>query len=199
MEYCDGGTLHDLYSEVFLAEEEISYFIRQICEGLTYLHGIGLAHLDIKSENILLNLNGQVKIADFGLVRQADLDTPNLSGMVGTCYWMAPEIIQRKMYNQKADIWALGCVCIELAQGKAPNHDGGALRALFHSATRGAPQIEAITEGKPANWSEEMMDFLQLSLQMDPQARPSAAQLLEVRSSLLLSKNAKRIIITLVP
>jgi serine/threonine protein kinase len=96
--------LNDLYHEVFLTEAEISYFMAQICQGLAYLHAAGLAHLDIKSENILLNLTGQVRIADFGLVREADPAQPNLVGMVGTSYWMAPEIIRRQPYNQKVDV-----------------------------------------------------------------------------------------------
>lgn len=136
----------------------------QVCQALAYLHAAGLAHLDVKSENILLNLTGQVRLADFGLVREADPAHPNLVGMVGTSYWMAPEILRRQPYNQKVDvrpsppflravfldltqgrtvqIWALGCVCMELAQGAPPYHSRGSLAAMFLTATRGAPPVE---------------------------------------------------------
>lgn len=178
MEYCDGGTLENLYQEVYLSESEIAHFIRQICLGLHYLHMQQLAHLDIKAENILLNLNGATKIGDFGLVREVSSDRDTLTSMVGTSYWMAPEVIQRKPYGQKVDIWALGCVCLELAEGKPPRHDLGSLRAMFLSATVGPPPFHNNPDhGHP--WSEKMIDFLKQTLHMDPKHRPSASQLLE--------------------
>lgn len=178
MEYCDGGTLENLYQEVYLTEAEIGYFVRQVCIGLTYLHAQQLAHLDIKSENILLNLNGGIKIADFGLVRECAPDKDQLTSMVGTSYWMAPEVIQRKPYGQKVDIWALGCVCLELAEGKPPRHDFGSLRAMFLSATQGPASINPRPDnGHP--WSDKMIDFLKQTLHMDPKRRPTASQLLE--------------------
>lgn len=178
MEYCDGGTLENLYQEVYLSESEIAHFIRQICLGLHYLHMQQLAHLDIKAENILLNLNGATKIGDFGLVREVSADRDSLNSMVGTSYWMAPEVIQRKPYGQKVDIWALGCVCLELAEGKPPRHELGSLRAMFLAATLGPPAFHSNPDhGHP--WSEKMIDFLKQTLHMDPKRRPTAAQLLE--------------------
>ena len=178
MEYCDGGTLENLYQEVYLSESEIAHFIRQICLGLHYLHMQQLAHLDIKAENILLNLNGATKIGDFGLVREVSADRDSLTSMVGTSYWMAPEVIQRKPYGQKVDIYALGCVCLELAEGKPPRHEMGSLRAMFLAATVGPPAFQTNPDhGHP--WSEKMIDFLKQTLHMDPKRRPTAAQLLE--------------------
>jgi hypothetical protein len=178
MEYCDGGTLENLYQEVYLTEAEIGYFIRQICIGLNYLHIQQLAHLDIKSENILLNLNGGIKIADFGLVREVAADKETLTSMVGTSYWMAPEVIQRKPYGQKVDIWALGCVCLELAEGRPPRHELGSLRAMFLAGTQGPPAFNAHPDNDHP-WSEKIVDFLKQTLHMDPKRRPTAAQLLE--------------------
>jgi p21-activated kinase 1 len=179
MEYCDGGTLENLYQEVFLSEVEIAYFIRQICIGLHYLHMQQLAHLDIKAENILLNLNGGIKIADFGLVREVSSDRDTLTSMVGTSYWLAPEVIQRKPYGQKVDIWALGCVCLELADGKPPRHELGSLRAMFLTATQGPPPFNSHPDSSHPPWSDKMLDFLKQTLHMDPKRRPTAAQLLE--------------------
>lgn len=187
MEYCDGGTLENLYQEVFLSESEIAHFIRQICLGLHYLHMQQLAHLDIKAENILLNLNGATKIGDFGLVREVSGDRDTLTSMVGTSYWMAPEVIQRKPYGQKVDVWALGCVCLELAEGKPPRHELGSLRAMFLTATHGPPTFNSHPDnGHP--WSDKMIDFLKQTMHMDPRRRPTAAQLLE--HPFLLSRTA---------
>lgn len=177
MEYCDGGTLKNFYQEVYLTESEISFIIRQICVGLNYLHNQQLAHLDIKSENILLNLNGQVKIADFGLVREVSPDQDSLTSMVGTSYWMAPEVIQRKFYGQKVDIWGLGCICLELAQGSPPRHEMGSLKAMFYAATQGPPEFDSNPDNDHS-WGEKMVDFLRQSLHMDPRKRPNASQLL---------------------
>jgi hypothetical protein len=182
MEYCDGGTLENLYQEVYLSETEIAFFIRQICIGLNYLHvQQHLAHLDIKAENILLNLNGGIKIADFGLVREVSSDRDTLTSMVGTSYWMAPEVIQRKPYGQKVDIWALGCVCLELAEGKPPRHELGSLKAMFLTATSGPPPFNPHhpENSHHTSWSDKMLDFLKQTLHMDPKRRPSASQLLE--------------------
>lgn len=178
MEYCDGGTLENLYLEVYLSESEIAYFIRQICIGLNYLHIQQLAHLDIKAENILLNLNGGIKIADFGLVREVAADRETLTSMVGTSYWMAPEVIQRKPYGQKVDIWALGCVCLELCEGRPPRHELGSLKAMFLTATQGPPNFNPRPEnGHP--WSDKLIDFLKQTMHVDPKRRPTASQLLE--------------------
>lgn len=179
MEYCDGGTLRNLYKEVYLTEDEIAYIIRKICLGVAHLHSKGLVHLDLKSENILLHLNGKVKIADFGLVRQVESGKESLTSMMGTCHWMAPEIIQRKKYGQKVDIWSLGCVCLELAQGFSPNSMMTSLAAMFYTGTKGTPSFNP----NPINdrsWGASMVDFISQTMHPEPSKRPTALQLLNV-------------------
>jgi len=177
MEYCDGGTLKDLCSEVYLNEYEISHFCRQILEGLQYLHlKRKKIHRDIKSDNILLNLNGDVRIADMGLIEQAEEKTRRFS-MVGTSYWMAPEIIAQQHYGLSVDIWALGCVCFELCTGDPPYHDLGSLKAMFYTATRGAPQLPIMVDREV--FSPLVHHFLDWCFQFNPQLRPMATELLK--------------------
>jgi len=175
MEYCDGGTLRDLCSEVIISESEIAHFCRQILEGLEYLHlKLNRIHRDIKSDNVLLNLSGDIKIADLGLVEQVDDKSKKLS-MVGTSYWMAPEIIAQQHYGMSVDIWALGCVGYELCTGEPPYHDYGSLKAMFYTSTKGAPQLP---HNPKRQYSNLVTEFLDCCFQFNTQLRPSATKLL---------------------
>jgi len=182
MEYCDGGTLRDLCQEVYLAEPEIGYFLKQITQGLAYLHQQKRIHRDIKSENILLNLNGDVKLADLGLVQEIQTETSvKSSPMVGTPFWMAPEVICKQPYGSKIDLWALGCVAFELAVGTPPYHSEGPLKAMLYTAISSVhSQLANLPcHNEKGVWSEEFKDFLFLCFQTRPQSRPTAAQLLQ--------------------
>jgi len=104
----------------------------QVLQGLQYLHDQGVIHRDIKGANILTTKDGTVKLADFGV------STSTLAGgqdkeaqVVGTPYWMAPEIIQLSGASSASDIWSVGCTVIELLQGKPPYHNLAAMPALF--------------------------------------------------------------------
>jgi len=97
MEYCDGGTLSQLL-ELTLSESEIANVLNQVLNGVAYLHSLHRIHRDIKSSNILLNMNGEVKVADLGLCIEGDGEQ---SGIAGSKYWMAPEMIQRQRYTSK--------------------------------------------------------------------------------------------------
>jgi len=104
----------------------------QVLQGLQYLHDQGVIHRDIKGANILTTKDGTVKLADFGV------STSTLAGnqdkeaqVVGTPYWMAPEIIQLSGASSASDIWSVGCTVIELLQAKPPYHNLAAMPALF--------------------------------------------------------------------
>jgi hypothetical protein len=187
MEYCDGGSLGALAKGAELTEPEIAFIIRQVVEGLAFLHSRKRVHRDIKADNILLNFNGEVKIADLGLVEDleslidsadGEIDNKNdkakRGGMAGSCYWMAPEIIKKHRYGSKVDIWALGCLIYELIEQAPPYYSEGALMAMFVTATHGAPPLKNYSA-----WSEHLIDFISLCLQVNPKNRPSARMLLE--------------------
>lgn len=173
MEYCDGGTLKDLL-RVTLDENHIAYVLRELLEALKYLHERNRIHRDLKSDNILLNVNGDVKLADLGLSTEVGDESAMETSIAGSRYWLAPEMIRGEGYNVKADIWSLGCVALEMAEGKPPYYQYHPLKAIFYTATRGAPPL-----AKPNMWSSLFTDFLARCFQPKPQHRATAAELLQ--------------------
>ncbi|KAK4223880.1 hypothetical protein QBC38DRAFT_486746 [Podospora fimiseda] len=143
----------------------------QVLQGLQYLHDQGVIHRDIKGANILTTKDGTVKLADFGV------STSNLAGpdkeaqVVGTPYWMAPEIIQLSGATSASDIWSVGCTVIELLQGKPPYYNLAAMPALFAIVNDDHPPL-------PEGVSPAARDFLMQCFQKDPNLRVSARKLL---------------------
>ncbi|CAO3701331.1 unnamed protein product [Rhizopus microsporus] len=157
-----------------LKEAHIGRIVRDILRALTRLHRLNRIHRDIRSDNILLNLRGEVKLADFGHCAQLTSSQPHRNSIVGTPYWMAPEVIKGVNYNSKADIWSLGVVILEMAEGDPPYVEHPPLRALFLIASNGLPPLK-----EPERWSDEFKDFLQLCITEDQHKRPDADTLLK--------------------
>ncbi|NWH82158.1 PAK6 kinase, partial [Piaya cayana] len=98
MEFLQGGALTDIVSQIRLNEEQIATVCESVLQALSYLHSQGVIHRDIKSDSILLTLDGRVKLSDFGFCAQISKDVPKRKSLVGTPYWMAPEVIARIPY-----------------------------------------------------------------------------------------------------
>lgn len=132
LEYVSGGSLGSCLRKHGKFEEEVvSSLTRQTLDGLAYLHREGILHQDLKTDNILLDLDGTCKISDFGISKSiGDIYGTNLQGSV---YWMAPEIIrsQGHGYSAKADIWSLGCVVLEMFAGRRPWSKEEAIGAIY--------------------------------------------------------------------
>ncbi|KAK3101838.1 hypothetical protein FSP39_006736, partial [Pinctada imbricata] len=124
MEYCPGGTLyeHIRISGEGLPERTFLSYLRQIAEGVKYLHSKSIIHRDLKSKNILLKEPSKttIKIADFGVARIITDACPiqDRTRFVGTVHFMSPEMIESKSYTNKTDIWSIGCTCVEMGTAK---------------------------------------------------------------------------------
>jgi len=175
MEYMEGGSLTDALSEdSSFSEPQIAAICKEVLLGLMHLHAAGIIHRDIKSDNILLGSNGTVKITDFGYCAQINEKRTYRNTMVGTPYWMAPEVVKGRPYGPKVDVWSLGIMAIELVEGEPPYLDETPLRAMYLIATNGTPKLK-----HPEKLSAVFKDFLFKSLEMDVDKRPSAKELLK--------------------
>uniref|UniRef100_A0A4W5R191 Mitogen-activated protein kinase kinase kinase kinase 1 n=1 Tax=Hucho hucho TaxID=62062 RepID=A0A4W5R191_9TELE len=135
MEFCGGGSLQDVYHVTGpLSELQIAFICREMFQGLDYLHGQKKIHRDIKGANILLNDQGEVKLADFGISAQITATLARRMSFIGTPYWMAPEVAAVEIkggYNELCDVWSVGITAIELAELQPPLFDVHPLRVLF--------------------------------------------------------------------
>lgn len=173
MEFLEGGKLTDLLMNTQLTEPEIACICKENLQALKYLHDANRIHRDIKSDNILLGAKGAVKLADFGFCAELNSTSDKRKSVVGTPYWMAPEVIRGVDYDTKVDIWSLGIMALEMADGEPPLLDLPPLRALFIIATQPPPTLR-----EPEKWSSTFKDFLALALAKNPQKRASSDELL---------------------
>ena len=174
MEFMEGGALTDVIDNNTLEEDQIAAISLETCKGLEHLHNHSIIHRDIKSDNILLNNYGQVKITDFGFCAKLTDQRSKRATMVGTPYWMAPEVVKQKEYGAKVDIWSLGIMAIEMIENEPPYLDEEPLKALYMIATNGTPTLK-----KPEKLSRELKGFLAVCLCADVKSRATADELLQ--------------------
>ncbi|XP_053177180.1 mitogen-activated protein kinase kinase kinase kinase 5-like [Scomber japonicus] len=179
MEFCGGGSLQDVYHVTGpLSESQIAYICREMLQGLDYLHAQKKIHRDIKGANILLNDQGEVKLADFGISAQITATLARRMSFIGTPYWMAPEVAAVEIkggYNELCDIWSVGITAIELAELQPPMFDVHPLRVLFLMSKSGYQPPKLKDKSK---WSSMFYNFVKAMLVRNPKKRPSAAKML---------------------
>lgn len=180
MEYCEGSSLCDVMEAraLCMTEPQIQAALYGTLQGLIYLHSHKKIHRDVKAGNLLLTASGQIKLADFGVSAQLTTSTSRRGTVIGTPYWMAPEVISGPSpetgYDEKADIWSLGITAIELAEGRPPHGSLHPMRAIFLIPTLPPPSL-----AETHRWSDDLNSFLGRCLERDAAARAGAQQLSE--------------------
>lgn len=180
LEYVPGGSVATMLVNYGpLGESLIQNFVRQILQGLSYLHSRDIIHRDIKGANILVDNKGSVKISDFGISKRVEAST--LGGkkgaqrvsLQGSVFWMAPEVVRQTAYTRKADIWSLGCLIVEMFTGSHPHPNCTQLQAIFKIGGSGdaSPTI-------PEHAGKDARAFLSQTFLIDHEKRPSADDLL---------------------
>lgn len=173
MELVDGGALTNAVESAVFTESQIARVCHDVMQGLAELHKRNVIHRDIKSDNVLIGTDGRVKLTDFGFAAVTE-GNGKRSTMVGTPYWMAPEVVTKQPYTTAIDIWSLGIMTLEMIDGEPPYMDQDPVKALYLIATLGSPEIK-----NPEELSPTLLDFLHSCLQLKAEDRPSAEQLLK--------------------
>ncbi|KAF7323000.1 STE11-like protein [Mycena chlorophos] len=178
LEYVPGGSVTALLRNYGAFEEPlVKNFVRQILEGLKFLHERDIIHRDIKGANILVDNKGGVKISDFGISKKVEdnlltgnrMHRPSLQGSV---FWMAPEVVKQTGHTPKADIWSIGCLVIEMLTGEHPWATLTQMQAIFKIGSSAKPTI-------PTDISSDAQDFLKRTFELNHEDRPSAVELLK--------------------
>ena len=170
MDYCEGGSCRELLRSGTFGQKLIAVITKQVCQALVYLHTkANIVHRDIKAANILITSENAVKLCDFGVSAMGS----KRNTFVGTPYWMAPEVIERKQSGFKADIWALGITVIELATSNPPYSDKDPLKAMQLIIRSKSPKLS------DDEFGVEIRLFLAYCLKLDSDDRPTAQALLK--------------------
>ncbi|XP_011763131.1 serine/threonine-protein kinase PAK 4 isoform X2 [Macaca nemestrina] len=174
MEFLEGGALTDIVTHTRMNEEQIAAVCLAVLQALSVLHAQGVIHRDIKSDSILLTHDGRVKLSDFGFCAQVSKEVPRRKSLVGTPYWMAPELISRLPYGPEVDIWSLGIMVIEMVDGEPPYFNEPPLKAMKMIRDNLPPRLKNLHKVSPS-----LKGFLDRLLVRDPAHRATAAELLK--------------------
>lgn len=153
-------------------EAEIAALFARTMLGLEYIHSKKLIHQDIKAKNILLNLKGEIKLADFGVMTPV---TDNINYTVGgSPHWMSPEMLLAQTIDTNHDVWSLGITVIEVAEGEPPLAETAVMDVISLIPENPPPKFKT-----PYKWSDNLKDFLSQCLIKDPKKRPTSVELLD--------------------
>jgi serine/threonine protein kinase len=172
-DYCPGGSVHTLMKATpgpGLEEEYIIPIARELAVALRYVHEAGVIHRDVKCGNVLISEEGQVQLCDFGVAAIIETEASKRSTIIGTPFWMPPEMHSMDMavqqgYGTEVDCWAFGCTVYEMATGMPPNHKFHP--SMLRTVLKAAPRLQ------DGEYSQGLRDFIAFCLEEKPQNRPS--------------------------
>ncbi|MCQ2818018.1 MAG: serine/threonine-protein kinase Nek [archaeon] len=184
-EYCENGDL-DAYIKKHIKEKKrinektIWKFFVQICLGLYHLHSKNILHRDIKSKNIFLNKNNDAKIGDLGIAKKL-IDTSYAHTFIGTPYYLSPELCKDLPYDEKSDVWALGCIIYEMAALCHPFDSSSQLGLYKKIISENYEEIDDV-------YSPQLKKMINLLLQKDMSKRPKMRQVIKMNFFISLAK-----------
>lgn len=176
MDFATGGDLqkkikNQREKKRYFPEDQIIDWFTQICLAIKHIHDKKILHRDLKSQNIFLTENGLIKLGDFGIAKCLNLTMEKASTIVGTPYYLSPEIVQNQPYNFKSDIWSLGVLLFEMMRLKMP-FDANSLPMLSLKIIRGK------FDSPPTVFSDELKELVKKLLNVDASLRPSIHDIL---------------------
>ncbi|XP_067683642.1 serine/threonine-protein kinase Nek4-like [Haliotis asinina] len=174
MQYCEGGDLYTKLKEqksVLLEERQVVEWFVQIAMAMQYMHERNILHRDLKTQNIFLTKSKIIKVGDLGIARVLDSSNDMATTLIGTPYYMSPELFSNKPYNHKSDVWALGCCVYEMATLKHA-FNAKDMNSLVYKILRG--KMPAM----PKQYCTELTSLIKLMLHQDPEKRPSVNRIL---------------------
>ncbi|KAJ8308251.1 hypothetical protein KUTeg_013125, partial [Tegillarca granosa] len=174
LEYANGGTLHSKITnqrELF-PEDLVRWYMYQMTSALSYIHEYGVIHRDMKTMNVLMTKSDLLKLGDFGISKNLESQSQMAETLVGTPYYMSPEIVQGARYNNKVDIWALGCILFELLTLTRTFEATNQLRLAYEIVKGEHGKIDS-------KYSSAIQDLVKDLLQKESSKRPSADQILD--------------------
>ncbi|XP_055969803.1 serine/threonine-protein kinase Nek1 isoform X1 [Sorex fumeus] len=175
MDYCEGGDLFkriNAQKGILFQEDQILDWFVQICLALKHVHDRKILHRDIKSQNIFLTKDGTVQLGDFGIARVLNSTVDLARTCIGTPYYLSPEICENKPYNNKSDIWALGCVLYEMCTLKHAFEAGSMKNLVLKIISGSCPPVSL-------HYSSDLRNLLSQLFKRNPRERPSVNSILE--------------------
>ncbi|XP_073088930.1 serine/threonine-protein kinase Nek1 isoform X9 [Manis javanica] len=175
MDYCEGGDLYkriNAQKGIFFQEDQILDWFVQICLALKHVHDRKILHRDIKSQNIFLTKDGTIQLGDFGIARVLNSTVELARTCIGTPYYLSPEICENKPYNNKSDIWALGCVLYEMCTLKHAFEAGNMKNLVLKIISGSFPPVSL-------RYSHDLRSLLSQLFKRNPRNRPSVSSILE--------------------
>ena len=176
MEYVKGGSIREvILRQGAFQEKDASKYCQQILQGLAYIHEKGIVHGNLRCANILLDNSNNCKLVDSAISRRVSdiISASSYKWDFSACYWMSPEVVERREYTLQSDIWSFGCTVLEMLNTEPPYHTLHQYAAMYEIVT------QDLVPSVPYGTSDHCKIFIMKCLQREPQSRPSAKDLLD--------------------